>query len=83
MGLSKSTKITQSSSLELRGQAFNVLNHTNFGFPNASSTQDAARQCTAGQITQGSAGTGGTGYERQMELSAGSLSNRQWSTWPH
>lgn len=71
MGLAKNTKITESTVLELRADAFNILNHTNLGFPNAQlytgpGTPDGA----AGQITQGSAGTGGTGYERQIQLSA-------------
>jgi hypothetical protein len=71
VGLSKNTKITQSSSLELRAEAFNVLNHMNLGFPNAQLyTGPGQDNGTAGQITQGSAGTGGTGYERQIQLSA-------------
>jgi hypothetical protein len=71
LGLSKTTKITASTALELRAEAFNVFNHTNLGFPNAQLyTGPGQDNGTAGQITQGSAGTGGTGYERQIQLSA-------------
>ncbi|MGB6979388.1 MAG: hypothetical protein WBD66_09295, partial [Candidatus Acidiferrales bacterium] len=36
MALLKTTKITESKSLELRFEAFNVWNHTQFGGPNGS-----------------------------------------------
>jgi hypothetical protein len=75
IGLSKNTKITESSVLQLRADAFNILNHSNLGFPNAQlyvGPGDGTNNATgvAGQITSGSAGTGGTGYERQIQLSA-------------
>jgi hypothetical protein len=68
--LSKSTKITERTSAQLRLDIFNLANHTNFGFPNAAlySGQDALGNVianpTAGQITS----TATT--SRQIQLSA-------------
>jgi len=84
MGIAKNTKIGESTVLQLRADAFNLLNHTNLGFPDAQLYEGwnlatpgppptpayATPNPTAGQITQGSAGTGGTGYQRQIQLSA-------------
>jgi hypothetical protein len=58
--LSKSTKITERMSAQLRLDIFNFANHTNFGFPNASLAAGAAE----GQITS----TATT--SRQLQLSA-------------
>jgi len=58
--LAKNTKITESTSAQLRLDIFNLANHTNFGFPNASLAAGAA----AGQITS----TATT--SRQIQLSA-------------
>ncbi len=71
MGVEKATKISEGKVLQLRAEAFNILNHTNFGFPNAQLyTGPGAMDGTAGLLESGSAGTGGTGYERQIQLSA-------------
>jgi len=58
--LSKATKLTENKSLQLRLDIFNLANHTNFGFPNASLAAGSA----AGQITS----TATT--SRQLQLSA-------------
>ena len=83
MGIAKNTKITENKVLQIRADAFNILNHTNLGFPNAQlylgTTPNPTHPTgppvtvfngTAGEITNGSSGTGGTGYERQIQLSA-------------
>jgi hypothetical protein len=58
--LAKSTKITERTSAQLKLDIFNLANHTNFGFPNASLAAGAAE----GQITS----TATT--SRQLQLSA-------------
>jgi hypothetical protein len=58
--LAKNTKITERTSTQLRLDIFNLANHTNFGFPNASLAAGAAE----GQITS----TATT--SRQLQLSA-------------
>jgi hypothetical protein len=58
--LAKNTKITERTSAQLRLDIFNLANHTNFGFPNASLAAGAAE----GQITS----TATT--SRQLQLSA-------------
>ncbi len=58
--LAKNTKITESTSAQFRLDVFNIANHTNFGFPNASLAAGAAE----GQITS----TATT--SRQIQLSA-------------
>ena len=58
--LAKTTRITERTSVQLRLDIFNLANHTNFGFPNASLAVGAA----AGQITS----TATT--SRQLQLSA-------------
>jgi hypothetical protein len=58
--LAKDTKITERTSAQLRLDIFNLANHANFGFPNASLAAGAA----AGQITN----TATT--SRQLQLSA-------------
>jgi hypothetical protein len=71
MGIEKATKISEGKVIQLRAEAFNILNHTNFGFPNAQLYNGpGSTSGTAGLIESGSAGTGGTGYERQIQLSA-------------
>ncbi len=57
---SKNTRITERTSAQLRFDAFNIANHTNFGFPNASLAAGVAE----GQITS----TATT--SRQLQLSA-------------
>ncbi len=58
--LAKITRITESTSAQLRLDIFNIANHTNFGFPNASLAAGSAE----GQITS----TATT--SRQIQLSA-------------
>jgi len=41
LGVSKSFRITEGIRLQFRGEFFNVLNHTNFGLPNQTSTSTA------------------------------------------
>jgi hypothetical protein len=58
--LAKDIKITERTSAQFRLDIFNLANHTNFGFPNASLAAGAAE----GQITS----TATT--SRQLQLSA-------------
>jgi hypothetical protein len=68
--LTKNTKLSENTAVQLRFDVFNLANHTNFGFPNAQlySAQDASGNVTpnssAGQITS----TATT--SRQIQLSA-------------
>jgi len=70
VGISKNTRITERSSLQLRLDIFNLANHTNFGFPNAAlftgidSSGNAVANPAAGLITNTST------TSRQLQLSA-------------
>jgi len=70
LSLSKNTKLTERTNLQLRADAFNVTNHTNFGFPSAAlftgvdAIGNGIRNPGAGLITT----TATT--SRQLQLSA-------------
>ena len=50
MGLSKDFAITERSHFQLRGEAFNLFNHTNFGDP-STQVPDTGAQLSATQST--------------------------------
>ena len=70
MGVSKNTRISERTNLQLRLDVFNVLNHTNFGFPNAmlytgvDASGNGIPNPAAGLITSTST------TSRQLQLSA-------------
>ena len=52
MALEKSFKLPEAASVNFRAEAFNILNHTNFGLPNTSAlTGTGAANPAAGRIT--------------------------------
>jgi hypothetical protein len=51
LSLSKTTAITERIGLQFRAEAFNVLNHTNYGTPNAIVFSGTAISSSAGLIT--------------------------------
>ena len=61
----KETKITEGLTFILRADAFDILNHPNFGQPSGN-VQSAA----FGQITSTRFATGDTGSSRQLQISA-------------
>ncbi len=60
----KDTKITERVSFKLRADAFDVLNHPNFGQPTANSTSSAF-----GQISSTRFATSDGGSSRQLQIS--------------
>jgi hypothetical protein len=70
LGVSKNTRISERSNLNLRLDIFNVANHANFGFPNAAlftgvdASGNGVPNPTAGLITSTST------TSRQLQLSA-------------
>lgn len=69
IGLQKQTKLTERLNLNLRTDAFNVLNHVNFGSPNATFTPTGAAG-TFGQISSTRFPIGDFGSSRQLQVSA-------------
>jgi len=61
----KNTKITEHLNLRLRADAFDILNHPNFGQPSGNTTSS-----TFGQITSTRFPTSDGGSSRQLQLSA-------------
>ena len=75
IGLQKQTKLTERLSFNLRTDAFNALNHPNFGSPNATFTPPAngvlgSGAGTFGQITATRFPIGDFGSSRQLQVSA-------------
>jgi hypothetical protein len=66
LSLQKTTKLLESVSLVLRVDAFDLLNHVNFGNPNLSAT--GASTSTFGQITATRNSVGDAGSSRQLQF---------------
>ncbi|HLH34196.1 MAG TPA: carboxypeptidase regulatory-like domain-containing protein [Alloacidobacterium sp.] len=66
LSLQKTTRIAESVSLVLRVDAFDLLNHVNFGNPNLSAT--GAATSTFGQITATRNAVGDAGSSRQLQF---------------
>jgi hypothetical protein len=64
LSLVKNTKLTERMNLQFRTEAFDVLNHPNFGNPNLN-----AQSSTFGRITSTRFPTGDFGSARQLQLS--------------
>ena len=63
VAVSKNTAITERVSIQFRAEAFNVLNHPNFGQP-----QNSLTATTFGQITATRTARGDLGSSRQLQL---------------
>jgi hypothetical protein len=66
LSLQKTTKITETTSLVLRLDAFDLLNHPNFGNPTLSATGSATS--TFGQISSTRTAVGDAGSSRQLQF---------------
>jgi hypothetical protein len=66
--LEKTTHITEKSALVLRVDAFDLLNHANFGNPNL--TASGAATSTFGQISSTRTAVGDAGSSRQLQFAA-------------
>jgi hypothetical protein len=66
LSLQKTTKLLESVSLVLRADAFDLLNHVNFGNPNLSAT--GASTSTFGQISSTRSLVGEAGSSRQLQF---------------
>lgn len=69
MGLQKQTRITERVKFNLRADAFNILNHPNFGQPNGTFTPGSSPG-TFGQISSTRFPIGDFGSSRQLQVSA-------------
>jgi hypothetical protein len=68
VSLEKTTKITESTALVLRVDAFDLLNHVNFANPTLSATGSATS--TFGQISSTRTAVGDAGSSRQLQFAA-------------
>ena len=68
LSLEKTTKVTETTSLVLRVDAFDLLNHVNLGNPTLSATGSAAS--TFGQISSTRTAVGDAGSSRQLQFAA-------------
>ena len=68
LSLEKTTKITETTSLVLRVDAFDLLNHVNLGNPTLSATGSATS--TFGQISSTRTAVGDAGSSRQLQFAA-------------
>ena len=68
VSLEKTTKITETTALVLRVDAFDLLNHVNFGNPTLSATGLATS--TFGQISATRTAVGDAGSSRQLQFAA-------------
>ncbi len=66
VSLEKTTRIAESAALVLRVDAFDLLNHTNFGNPNL--TASGAATSTFGQIASTRTAVGDAGSSRQLQF---------------
>jgi hypothetical protein len=71
VSLQKDTKLTEGTSLQIRADAFDFLNHPNFSQPNASISTASATTAgtTFGQITSTRFPVGDLGSSRQLQFS--------------
>jgi len=68
MSESKTTKITERVSAEFRVEAFNLLNHPNFGLPGRVIGTGATQSATFGVITSTRFPVGDSGSSRQLQF---------------
>ena len=68
LSLEKTTKITEKSAVVLRVDAFDLLNHVNFGNPTLTAT--GAATSTFGQISSTRTAVGDAGSSRQLQFAA-------------
>ena len=68
IALAKNTKITERLSWQIRADAFDLLNHANFGQPGTSSSFDTLGSATFNLITGTRYPTGDSGSSRQLQL---------------
>ena len=66
VSLEKTTRIAESAALVLRVDAFDLLNHTNFGNPNL--TASGAATSTFGEISSTRTAVGDAGSSRQLQF---------------
>jgi hypothetical protein len=66
VSLEKTTKLTESASLVIRMDAFDLLNHANFGNPNLTASGSATS--TFGQISSTRTAVGDAGSSRQLQF---------------
>jgi hypothetical protein len=65
----KETKITERVAFILRADAFDILNHPNFGQPTAGGTTANVQSAAFGQITGTRFATSDGGSSRQLQIS--------------